>query len=505
MIALLVAAFVGSSAPHDEAFRAGLDLFYDGSTHAALERLAATAAAHPDDPLGPYYRALALCWLIEQRGGDAPELEAEFGRHLDRAVGLAERRLRRDAQDLRARLGRGGAHALRSRLALFRGQRRSGARDAVKMREDLLAVHRLDPSSLEAAFGIGLYDYYADVLPRFLKIVRFFLWVPGGDRERGLARIEEVSRSRAVHRVEALAQLYEIHAYYERRPDPALAAIRELRERYPGSPLWALRLAEHLRDRMGLYAESAEVSREVLRAAEERRPNHAPVVGAMARVFLGEALLLDLRTADARSQVAPVLEGASGAPWVGPRARMVAGRSLEIEGNRAAAAVHYRAAAAGSDRATREQAAAALRSPMSDRAVTGRQRLAAMRRLTEAGRDAEAAAAARRVLEVWPECPEALVRVAEVDVAEGRLARARAVLDRLVRGERIEPPWVRPWCRLLLGQIHDLSGDRPAALHEYKEVWNDPCGRGDLRARAAAGIERPFTGRASPAASVGPR
>jgi predicted Zn-dependent protease len=361
------------------------------------------------------------------------------------------------------------------------------------MRDDLLAVHQLEPASKEAAFGLGLYDYYADVLPRVLKILRFFLSIPGGSRQRGLARIEEARRGPAVHQVEAQAQLYEIYAFYERKPDRALQEIRGLRERFPGSPLWAFRLAEHLRERMGLYAESAEVCREIVRAADEARPNYAPVVGAMARVYLGEALLLDLRLPEARRAVAPVLQGEPQAPWVGPRAQMVVGTSLEIEGDRRGAEAYYRAAAGGASRETRVRAHDALESPLRPGEVRGRQLLAEARRLAESGKADQAVATARQVLEAWPDCAEASARVADADLQEGRLARARPVIERLARAEDADPPWVRPWARLLLAQAHDLAGNRPAALRAYKEVWNEPCGRADLRARAAAGLRRPFT------------
>ena len=38
-------------------------------------------------------------------------------------------------------------------------------------------------------FGIGLYQYYADVAPSAAKMLRFLLMLPGGDKKEGLARM----------------------------------------------------------------------------------------------------------------------------------------------------------------------------------------------------------------------------------------------------------------------------------------------------------------------------
>src|SRR6185436_7077183 len=102
---------------------------------------------------------------------------------------------------------------------MFRGHRGDAAREAVRMREDLLAVREGDPGNREALFGLGLYDYYSDVLPRVAKVLRFLARMPGGDRDRGLRYIEEASEGAVLHEVEVRAQLYEIYAFYEDRPD----------------------------------------------------------------------------------------------------------------------------------------------------------------------------------------------------------------------------------------------------------------------------------------------
>jgi hypothetical protein len=91
-------------------------------------------------------------------------------------------------------------------------------------------------------------------------------------------------------------------------------------------------LAEHRRDRLGLFAESAAVSRQVLASVERGRPNYSPLVGDMARLSLGEALLLDLRPGEAATTLRAV-RGAATEAWV-VRAQLLLGRAVELEGDR---------------------------------------------------------------------------------------------------------------------------------------------------------------------------
>lgn len=474
----------------DESARAALDLVYDGSTDAGLDRLAALSAESGGDPLLAYLEALALEWKIEQRPDDR-SLDRNLETRVNRVVALADVRLGRDARDARARLARGAAHGARSRLALFRLQRSEAARAAVRMREDLLAARGLDPHSKDALFGLALYDYYGDVLPRMLKLLRFLARMPGGDRERGLRSLAEAENGSLFHHTEVQAQIYEIHAFYEKSPDLALRAIEALRRRYPGSPLWALKLTEHLRERLGLFARSATVTREILASVSAGHPNYAPVVGAMARLSLGSALLDDLRPAEARHVLSELLEEGPRPPAMVARARLLLARCLELQGDRGAAVAAYQRASAASDPEVRSLAHAALRDPPSAAQLRGLQSLAKARRLEEAGDSAAAVSAYREAAQAWPAGAEAALRVAEDDLRHGRTAGVREIVAR-VAGDEATPAWLRALAHLLRGQLADLQQDRKVALAEYKIVFNAPMGRHELRTRAADGLDRPY-------------
>lgn len=485
--ALLLAAALN---PQEDACREALELAYGGSTGAALARFAEVQAVRPE-PLCRYLELLARAWSIEQ-SGDGGAQDEDFHRRVDELVAQAELRLQADPGDSRARFLRGAGQGLHSRLYLFRWQRRPAARSAARLREDLLLVPRGDPLWAEAQFGLGLYDYYADVLPRLFKLVRFLLGLPGGDRARGLQALETARDQALLHRTEVQAQLFDIYVYYEGRDDDALREAQELRRRYPGNPLWGLRLAEHLRARLGLYAESAAVAAEVRAAAEAGRPNYAPVVAGLARVLAAEALLLDLQPPDRARDGAREALASGLAPAWRARALLALGQALELLGERRAAEAEYRAAARDGDEPVRERALRALAHPLETRAREAWRLLSEARRLRAAGGERQAAPLFRRALELAPDSHEARLRVAEDDLLAGRIESSRRRLDQLLDEDAPEPPWVGPWARLLAARLDDLTGRRALAVQEYNQVFKRPLGSAQLRELAAQGLRHPW-------------
>jgi hypothetical protein len=465
-LAAAPAAAAGVARPWDAAARGALDRVYDGDFRAAEAALAALATEHREDPVLPYLEALALEWRLEQDPARRA-IDAEVLALADRSLALASSRLAHDPGDGRALLARGAAHGVKSRLHLFRWQKGPASREAVRMREALAAARGEGVEALDLDFGLGLYDYYADTLPRFYKVVAFVLRIPGGDRGRGLAAIARVARGGSLfHDDEARVQMYDIHSYFEGRPDRALHWIRAMWRGHPGWPLWGLKLAQLLGEPMGLWAESAAVARDILATAEEaRHPNYQPVVAAMARVLLAEARLGDLRFEEACATAGEAGADLPEASWRA-RAERVRARCLDLERR------------AGSP----EGRALAL--------------LADARRLRERGDERQAEATCLRAFQVFPASHEARLCAAQASLEAGRPAAAR-VLAAAVLDEEPSPE-LRPRARLLLARAREREGEPADALRHYLRAWDAPLGRAAVRAEARAAILRLDPGTALP-------
>ena len=127
---------------------------------------------------------------------------------------------------------------------VLRGERVGAAKNGNRIRVALEETLRLDPTLADAHFGIGVYEYYADVASAGAKVFRWLLMLPGGDRVKGLEAIMQTSRSGALLRSEADYQLYQIDIWYEHKPAEAIALLKALDARYPANPLFLQRIAE---------------------------------------------------------------------------------------------------------------------------------------------------------------------------------------------------------------------------------------------------------------------
>ena len=137
-----------------------------------------------------------------------------------------------------------GAYAPLSQWRVLRGARVAAARDGKRIKDALERALALDSRLQDAWFGIGLYHYYADIAPAALKVLRFLLLLPGGDRVQGLQEMERARTRVELLRGEADYQLHWLYLWYEEQPLRALDLLRSLDERYPTNPLFLQRIAD---------------------------------------------------------------------------------------------------------------------------------------------------------------------------------------------------------------------------------------------------------------------
>src|SRR4029453_19202170 len=117
-------------------------------------------------------------------------------------------------------------------------------RDGKRNNQALERSIELSPGLEDAYFGIGLYQYYADVAPAAAKVLRFFLMLPGGDKTEGLAQMLRARNGGRLLQGEADYQLHLIYLWYEHQPARALDLLRGLQKHYPGNPLFPAQIAE---------------------------------------------------------------------------------------------------------------------------------------------------------------------------------------------------------------------------------------------------------------------
>ena len=167
---------------------------------------------------------------------------------------------------------------------VLRGERVGAAKNGNRIREALEVTLRLDPTLADAHFGIGIYEYYADVASAGAKVFRWLLLLPGGDRVKGLEAIRQTSRSGALLRSEADFQLCLIDIWYEHKPAEAIALLRALDARYPTNPLFLQRIAETYDEYLHDMRASAAAWQTLVDRATRDRVYDAARIGAFAEL-----------------------------------------------------------------------------------------------------------------------------------------------------------------------------------------------------------------------------
>ena len=184
-----------------------------------------------------------------------------------------------------------GSYAPLVQWRVLRGERLAAAREGKKIKDALERALELDPGLDDAHFGIGAYHYYAAVAPTAAKILRWLLFLPGGDHVKGLQEMLQGRERGVLLRGEADYQLHLIHLWYEQKPARALEFLQGLDARYPTNPLFQQRIAEvqdaYFHDRRA----SAAAWQTVIDRARAGRVYNPP--RAEARAHLGYAWLLE--------------------------------------------------------------------------------------------------------------------------------------------------------------------------------------------------------------------
>jgi tetratricopeptide (TPR) repeat protein len=388
--------------------------------------------------------ATRIWWRI-QLDPDSTALDADFDRAVSAAIASAEAWTRRDPQQAEAWFYLGGAYGARVQWRVLRKQYLSAARDGKRIKEALQRALALDPSLEDANFGIGLYEYYADVAPAAAKFLRALLLLPGGDRASGLARMLRARAHGQVLTGEAAYQLHVIDLWYEKQFTRALGLLRGLQHDYPRNPLFPQLIAEVQDVYFHDPTASLDAWRQIVDGAPRGAYNEPGVSNVRAQLGAAEKLDELYETDTAIALLRPLAASRPAAPFgATARAHLLLGRALDRMGDREGAAAAFTAAIAaapaGDPQGVRAAARTAQRTPPDPRTARAHRLSIEGWRALEA-RDLPAAEAAlRQSVALRANDPVTRVRLARVLIAR----RDETAALRELEAALAMPPAVAP-------------------------------------------------------------
>jgi hypothetical protein len=275
-----------------------LAAIYDTILDARFEQVdAQLKQACPPAPEGACgaLRVVSLWWQIQIDPGSRL-LDRQFTELAASTITANEAWTRREPQRAEAWFYLAGAYAPRVQWRVLRGERLGAARDGNRIRAALERALQLDPTLNDAYFGIGLYHYYAAVAPTGAKILRWLLFLPGGDRVMGLREMLQARDKGELLRGEADFQLHIVYLWYEHKTSEALNLLERLDARYSHNPLF-LQLIAEIRD---AYLHDHVASAAAWRALVARAQSGSVYLSRTIEAHAREGLERELRAAITR-------------------------------------------------------------------------------------------------------------------------------------------------------------------------------------------------------------
>jgi hypothetical protein len=92
----------------------------------------------------------------------------------------------------------------------------------------------------DATGGLGLYNYYVDSLSSAVKVLRFFMGIPGGNRDEGIRQMQIAIDRGVISQVEMRFYLAKNLRNFDRDYTHAIVIAKPLAVRYLGNPVFQL-------------------------------------------------------------------------------------------------------------------------------------------------------------------------------------------------------------------------------------------------------------------------
>lgn len=265
-----------------ETARQGMQLLMDGDLDGAAQIFRQIEQADPDSPLGYVLEADTNWWKIYLTEGNlvdpdvfealseaATPYDAEFHRLNSLAIEKGEARSRAHPDDAWNKVYEGLAYALQARLEALRDHALATARAGKKMRNLSLEALEVSPHLYDAYLATGIYNYFEATLPTYVRMLRFLIRLPGGDRTLGLQQLQAAVDNGELVVGEARFHLAKNYSRNnERQYAKSLELLQAMQRDYPHNPLWKL-LAGSVEIRMGQTQQGETAYKEVIKETED--------------------------------------------------------------------------------------------------------------------------------------------------------------------------------------------------------------------------------------------
>lgn len=246
---LLAMHFCLAESPGDryrEIILEGIDCIYNYNFTRAESIFVEITQDTTSDYLGYFYLAM-LEWNKNQICNRDKEIVHRGIQYLDQTIRSCRRKLTEDPGEEREYLFYlAGAQGYKGIFFMLQKNYLKAGIHGKRGHRGFVKLLKKYPDQYDGYLGLGIFDYYADLVPFYVKMLRFLLALPSGSRERGLQEIMECAQNGQFARTEAEIMYTYLSMYYEKHYREVLPLARTLSRRYPNNLILLSRLVETL-------------------------------------------------------------------------------------------------------------------------------------------------------------------------------------------------------------------------------------------------------------------
>lgn len=216
--------------------RQAMELLFSGRTGTAMAYMDSLRSECDGSPLFFLTRARLHREFLpvddEQKDAIA-EAAAPLYADLDACIAECTRRIDIGDDDARLYLYRGWAWMFKSHVRTYARSMWTAGREAKKGKSDLEHYLEKRPDDPIANSIMGAFLYFADTLPAAYKFVSKLLFLPGGDRDRGLQMMELAVGWDSLVEMDNRLVLYSVYIGFEGRFEEGIEGFGYLHRKHP--------------------------------------------------------------------------------------------------------------------------------------------------------------------------------------------------------------------------------------------------------------------------------
>mgnify|MGYP000884842003 CR=1 FL=1 len=245
---------------------------------------------YPGNLAGLFLEATSDWWKL-QLNSTTRQYDRQFMNSINKVINKSQSVIDTSKFDLGAIFFKAAAIGYRARYYSIREQWVNAAMDGHTAYKLMIEGLKLAPNNRDMLFGVGYYNYFSQVLPEQMPIIKPLIsFIPMGNKKVGIKQIKASSESARYAAVEAEIVLLQIYYQFEKDYDNAIEIARSLHKKYPNNPYFYKYLGR-LTYILSYFNESEKIWYDLLKKGSKRTYGYDDLLAREAMYYYGDILL----------------------------------------------------------------------------------------------------------------------------------------------------------------------------------------------------------------------